>query len=300
MNAIDFISRVGRNLRLSDMLSRTSVRERMKEEEGMSFAEFTYQSFQAYDWFILRDRYNCSIQVGGSDQLGNIVTGYQLLGKLLPDKSNFGLTTALLTDEFGRKFGKTSGSPVWLSDKKMTPFDFYQYFLKVADSEVGRLLQLFTFLSSEEIEQIMSKFLKKKESRYAQERLAEAVTLLVHGSEGLASAKNATSALFNNDVNALSRMTLDEMKRIFGSSANFFQFYLDTEEETTVLDLTMKVKGFSNSKEAGGAIRNGGLYINFRQEKDPFRIISESDDILSNGMTVIRIGKRRFYIINWR
>ena len=390
-SVIDFISRIGRNVRLGDMLSRTSVKERIESEEGMSYSEFSYQVFQAYDWLVLQDKYNCTFQVinlpsptssslvqrfprlhlpnsqmlqtfwdflseklaevfwsigllaffpllsftlpdydpfpfffscfhcncfylpgldisfmicewtrkvGGSDQLGNITTGYQLIRKLT-QKEAFGLVTSLLTDELGSKYGKSTGSKVWLSRNKMSAFDFYQYFVRIHDTEVLKFLKLFTFIPEAEIEKIMAKFLKKTDSRYAQERLAEAVTLLVHGESGLESAKKTTAALFDNDLQAISRMTVEEMQEVFASSALVCHLYLEPGE-TTVLDVAMKAKCFDNEKYASNIIQAGGFFINYKKITSPSKLINEEDDILANDTSLIRVGKRRYYIIKWR
>ena len=239
------------------------------------------------------------VQVGGSDQTGNITTGYQLITKLLPEKQAFGLMTPLLTDEMGSKYGKSTGSRVWLSRNKMSPFDFYQYFVRVHDMEILKFLKLFTFFSDAEIETIMGKFLKKTDSRYAQERLAEAVTLLVHGEEGLSSAKKTTDALYNNDLEAVSKMTVEEMQEVFGSSTLVTHLYLNPEE-TTVLDASMQAKCFPNPTYASGVIRAGGFFINNKRVTDPLKLINEEEDILPNDTSLIRVGKRRYYIIKWR
>lgn len=236
--------------------------------------------------------------MGGSDQIGNITTGYQLIGRLA-DKKAFGLTTPLLTDEMGSKYGKSTGSAVWLNRDKMSPFQFYQYFVRIHDDEVHKFLKLFTFLPDEEIEQIMHKFLKKTSGRYAQERLAESVTLLVHGEDGLGMAKKATAALFANDLPSIARMTAEEMREVFDQHALISSLYLDPGQ-TTVLDLAIRAKCFPNESEAGRVIRAGGFYINNNQVLSPDKLINEDEDILPNGLSLVRVGKRRYYLVKWR
>lgn len=238
------------------------------------------------------------LQVGGTDQLGNITTGYQLIGRLV-DKKVYGLTTPILADEKGNKYGKSSGSAVWLNRNKMSPFQFYQSFLRVHDNDVNRFLKLFTFLPDGEIEQIMHKFLKKTSGRYAQERLAESVTLLVHGDEGLEMAKKTTAALYANDLQSIARMTVDEMRELFAESALMCNLYLDPGE-TTVLDLAIRAKCFPNESEAGHAIRAGGFSINYKQVLYPDKLINEEEHILPNGLSLLKVGKKRYYLVKWR
>jgi tyrosyl-tRNA synthetase len=238
------------------------------------------------------------VKVGGSDQLGNITTGYQLITKLT-QKEAFGLVTPLLTDEMGSKYGKSTGSKVWLSRNKMSAFDFYQYFVRIHDTEVLKFLKLFTFIPDDEIEKIMSKFLKRTDSRYAQERLAEAVTLLVHGESGLESAKKTTSALYNNDLEAISKMTVEEMQEVFGSAALVTHLYLEPGE-TTVLDVAIKAKCFDTASQASNVIQAGGFFINYKKVTSPSKLINEEADILANDTSLLRVGKRRYFIIKWR
>ena len=236
--------------------------------------------------------------MGGSDQLGNMTTGYQLI-KRLRGKQVLGLATPLLTDEMGSKYGKSSGSAVWLNRTKMSPFDLYQYFMRIHDNEVHKFLKLFTFASEEEIEQIMHKFLTKTSGRYAQERLAESVTLLVHGDDGLRMARKATAALYDNDLASIARMTPEEVNDVFGKSSLLSTLYLEAGE-TTVLDLALRANCFPNESVAGSAIRAGGFHINDRQVRAPDKLISEEEDMLPNGLTLVRVGKRRYYLIKWR
>lgn len=180
VNVIEFIQRVGKHFRLGTMLGRTSVKIRMEQDSGMSFTEFSYQVFQAYDWLHLLNKYNCRFQIGGSDQMGNIVAGHDLISRIRNDQV-FGITSPLITSEGGKKFGKSVGNAVWLSSKKSSSFQLYQFFIRTADSDVEKFLNLFTFLTIAEIEEIMLAHNKDPGKRDAQTILAEAVTILVHG-----------------------------------------------------------------------------------------------------------------------
>ena len=180
VNVIDFIRRVGKHFRLGTMLGRTSVQSRLNSDSGMSFTEFTYQIFQAYDWLHLLKTYDCRFQIGGSDQMGNIVAGHDLISRTTK-KSVYGLTLPLITAEGGKKFGKSVGNAVWLSPTRSSSFLLYQYFIRSTDADVEKLLNLFTFLSVPEITEIVEAHKKDPGKREAQKILAEEVTVLVHG-----------------------------------------------------------------------------------------------------------------------
>lgn len=173
---------MGRNFRMGNMLSRTSVKTRLESAAGMSFTEFTYQIFQAYDWLHLFKTYNCRFQLGGSDQMGNLKSGHELIGRVT-NKEIFGLILPLITNEEGNKFGKSAGNAIWIDEAKTSSFTLYQFFIRIADSQVGNLLKLLTFLPLPEIDEIVKKHQEMPEKREAQQRLAEEVTLLIHGSK---------------------------------------------------------------------------------------------------------------------
>jgi len=181
LQLIDFVANMGRHFRMGSMLSRSSVQSRLESEDGMSFTEFTYQIFQAYDWLHLLRRHNCCFQMGGSDQTGNLMTGHELISRVERKREVFGLTLPLVTTEEGDKFGKSAGNAVWLDGNKTSPFALYQFFLRMPDSEVEKLLKLFTFIPLPQVEQLMLEHRKEPEKRKAQTLLAEDVTLLVHG-----------------------------------------------------------------------------------------------------------------------
>lgn len=180
VNIIDFIRNVGKYFRMGTMLSRSSVQSRLNSDTGMSFTEFSYQVFQAYDWFQLMKRYKCRFQIGGSDQMGNIMSGYDLITKTGKNEV-YGITLPLITAEGGKKFGKSLLNAVWLSPTKSSSFQLYQYFIRTKDSDVERFLKLFTFLPLHKITEIVNAHMKNPEERIAQKLLADQVTLLVHG-----------------------------------------------------------------------------------------------------------------------
>lgn len=188
-NIIEFIGQMGRHFRLGSMLSRSSVQTRL-EGEGISFCEFSYQVFQAYDWLHLLNEFNCRFQLGGSDQTGNLMTGHELISRAaacpeLRRNGVFGITLPLVTNEEGDKFGKSGGNAIWLDDKLTSAFSLYQFFMRKTDAEVEGLLKLFTFLKDSEIRKLMHEHSKEPEKRKAQTILAEDVTILIHGGKSL-------------------------------------------------------------------------------------------------------------------
>lgn len=285
----------GRNFRMGQMLSRSSVQTRLQNESGMSFTEFTYQIFQAYDWLHLYKNYNCKFQLGGSDQTGNIMTGHELISRV-ENRPAFGLTLPLVTTEEGDKFGKSAGNAIWLNDKKTSSFSLYQFFVRVADSEVEKLLKLFTFVSIDEINQIMKEHQKVPELRDAQKRLAKEVTLLVHGKDGLELAENVTDALYKGNVDALGNLSPNDVKQTF-AGATYTEILLDPG--ISLLDVAMKIKCFPTESDAMRIITAGGLYINQKRSTNIAEVLTPGIHIMKNGLTLFRVGKKNYYIVKW-
>lgn len=294
-NVVEFVSRVGRHFRLGTMLSRHSVQSRLSSEAGMSFAEFCYQVFQAYDWLHLLQRYDCKFQVGGSDQMGNIVSGHDLISRVA-DTRVYGFTLPLVTTESGHKFGKTAGNAVWLSADKSSPFELYQFFVRCRDSEVERLLKLFTFETLGTIENIMRKHQRNPEQRTAQKKLAEQVMLLVHGEEGLEAALKATSALYDQTAESLVQLTAEDISNVF-QGAKICDLLL--QPGTTTLDLSLQAGCFTSERDAVRIISAGGFYINYQRVTKIDEVLTQAAHILPNNVTLIRVGKKNYYVVRW-
>ncbi|XP_022243320.1 tyrosine--tRNA ligase, mitochondrial-like isoform X1 [Limulus polyphemus] len=292
---VTFLSTVGRHFRLGQMLSRTSVQNRLNSQEGMSFTEFTYQVFQSFDWLFLYDKYNCRFQVGGSDQMGNIHSGHDLINRVR-SREVFGITTPLIKSDTGDKYGKTGGSAIWLNPEKTSPFEFYQFFIRLADRDVEAFLKYFTFLSLQEIESELQKHMKDPGSRHGQKTIAKNVTLLVHGEHGLQSALRATEALFHSTPETLVKLNEEELRQIF-QQATVVELLLDPG--TTVLDMAMRAKCFVNLEDAERIIMAGGFYINHIRINNPKYVLIPGQHILPNGISVVRVGKKNYYIIKW-
>ena len=295
MNIIDFLSSVGRNLRMGRMLGRTSVKSRIESEVGLSLTEFTYQAFQAYDWLHLLQSRGCNIQIGGKDQLGNIVAGQEMISKEV-HKDVWGVTIPLIVNEEGSKFGKSAGAPVWLDSNLTSPFTLYQFLLRLPDSQVEAMLRYFTFLQPQEIEDIVERHQEHPEKRGAQTCLAKNVTLLVHGQSGLDLAMKTTNILYNQDLNTLAKLSLEEARDVF-SGAHFIQRIFSPG--LTVLEMANKIGCFRTEKDAIRIIRAGGFSVNMVRIENTEEILTHGKHIMANGLTIVRVGKKNYYIVEW-
>lgn len=211
INVIQFLRDIGKHFSVNAMINRESVKQRLQRpDQGISFTEFSYALLQAYDFVHLNKEHGCKLQIGGSDQWGNIVSGIDLTRRMNNDNV-FGLTLPLITKSDGVKFGKTEGGAVWLDAEKTSPYSFYQFWLNTADDDVYRFLRYYTFLSVEQIEYIEQQDKESSGKPQAQRILAEQVTLFVHGEEGLYSAQRITQALFDGDLKTLNRSEISQL-----------------------------------------------------------------------------------------
>ncbi|XP_060829750.1 tyrosine--tRNA ligase, mitochondrial [Bombus pascuorum] len=295
MNLLSFIKDIGKYFRMGTMLGRASVRSRLESASGMSFTEFTYPLFQAYDWLHLYRKYNCLFQVGGQDQMGNIVSGYDLITKYTKDQV-YGLTLPLVTAQGGQKFGKSTGNAVWLSPTKSSSFQLYQYFIRVEDADVEKFLHFFTFLSVHKIKQIVEEHFKRPELRHAQKILAEKVTILVHGEEGLLAAKRASAVLYDNSIDSLAKMQVNDLVQIL-DGATIVE--LLSEPGINAYDLAMKANCFKTDHDARRIIAAGGFYINYQKITNSAELIVPGIHILSNNISLLRVGKKTYHVVRW-
>ncbi|XP_032077873.1 tyrosine--tRNA ligase, mitochondrial [Thamnophis elegans] len=292
---LSFLAGVGGYLRMGTLLSRQSCKARLSSPEGMGLAEFLYPALQAYDFLHLYRRYGCLVQLGGADQLGNIMSGYDLVSKVT-DKDVYGITVPLITSTTGDKLGKSSGNAVWLNRNRTSPFELYQFFVRQPDAIVERYLKLFTFLSGLEIDHIMQVHAKEPEKRGPQKRLAAEVTKLVHGRNGLESAKRCTRAIYHSNVDALESMSDEELQELF-REAPYIEMLL--EPGTTVLDLCRKANAIADGPKGYRDITVGAVSINHITETNPEAVLILGQHILSNGLSLLRIGKKNYYIVKW-
>jgi len=288
---VDFLRDVGKHFRLGAMLAKESVKARLNSEAGMSFAEFSYQLLQAYDFLHLYDKFGCTLQVGGSDQWGNITAGIDLIRKLRGADA-YGVTFQLVCDSAGRKFGKSEGNAIYLDAAKTSCYDFYQFFFRVEDVDVGRMLKIFTFLPLDEIESLEAATRKAPEERVAQRRLAEEVTRMVHGEAGLTQAGRASRVLFGESMDGL---RADELLGVLATVPST-EMARDHVAGVKICDLAAAAGVCGSKGEARRLVQNNGLYVNNRRVAAPDAVVADSD-IVDGRLVVFRTGKRNFHLV---
>ncbi|MGW9607618.1 tyrosine--tRNA ligase [Heyndrickxia sporothermodurans] len=291
MDLVTFLRDYGKFIGVNYMLAKDTIASRL--ETGISFTEFTYTILQAIDFFHLYKNHNCRMQIGGSDQWGNITTGLELIRKMSPDTEKaFGLTIPLVTKADGTKFGKTEGGSIWLDPEKTSPYEFYQFWINTADADVIKYLKYFTFLSREEIEELEKAVEEEPHLRKAQKTLAEEMTGLIHGEDALEQAMKITQALFSGEVKNL---TADEIKQGFKDVPSFD---FKGNEEIALVDLLVEAKISPSKRQAREDIQNGAIYINGERNTDVQYILSMNDRI-EEQFTIIRRGKKKYFLIRY-
>lgn len=289
---IDFLRDIGKHFRIGSMLAKESVKLRMESEEGMSFTEFSYQILQAYDYNYLFKHHNITLQMGGSDQWGNITAGIDLVRKL-NQKSVYGLTWPLLTRSDGKKFGKTEGGAVWLSEKKLSYFDFYQYFVRVPDSDVIKLLKMLTLLPIEEINDIEKQMLASNyQPNSAQKILASEVTKFIHGEEGLKIALKVTEGVAPGSEAELDFETLKEIAKDMSN----INLPINQVIDKKFVDIACEIGLTTSKSEAVRLIKNGGAYLNNEKILDPSALISKKD-LIKNTYLLFAAGKKKKILV---
>jgi tyrosyl-tRNA synthetase len=294
IDVLSFLRDVGKHFTVNYMLQKESVARRLESEEGISYTEFSYLVLQAFDYLQLFDRYQCTLQLGGSDQWGNITAGIELIRKLRAQKAH-GLVWPLMTTASGVKFGKTEAGAVWLDPVRTTPFHFYQFWLNTDDRDVVRYLKCFTFLERDSIEALARATQEKPEAREAQRALAREVTALVHGPDHVAKAERAASVLFAKPGNESL------------SVADVLMAYADapsTEvalppEGISLVQLLATIKLAASRSEATRLIKSGGIYVNDVRATDEKAVVSAAD-AFGGQVIVLRKGKREQHVVRVR
>ena len=288
---IDFLRDVGKHFRMGQMLGRESVRARLNSDTGMSFTEFSYALLQAYDFLWLHDHEACRFQIGGSDQWGNITAGTDLIRRLRGCEA-FGVTTPLVCDSSGQKFGKSEGNAVYLDATRTSPYDFYQFFFRTTDADVIRFLRIFTFMPAEEIAGLEAEVQRAPEARAAQRCLADTVTRAVHGEDGLRIATRASAVLFGESFEGLHA---DDLLGIFVDVPSTEMTRADLEG-ALLTDVAAATKLCRSKSAARRLIENGGLYINNRRVTAIDATVG-AGDIVDDRVVVLRSGKRTFHLV---
>lgn len=290
MDIVTFLRDYGKHIGVNYMLAKDTISSRL--ETGISFTEFTYTILQALDFLHLYEHHDCKLQIGGSDQWGNITTGLELIRKNMPEGAKaYGLTIPLVTKADGTKFGKTESGAIWLDPEKTTPYEFYQFWINTADADVVKYLKFFTFLSKEEIEALEVAVKEEPHLRKAQKTLAEEMTKLIHGESALEQALKITEALFSGDIKNL---TADEIKQGFKDVPT----YEHIDGEAVLVDLLVAAGIVSSKRQAREDVTNGAVYVNGERKQELDYILSEEDRI-EGQFTVIRRGKKKYYLIKY-
>jgi tyrosyl-tRNA synthetase len=292
MSAMEFLRDVGKYFTVNYLLAKESVKRRIESEEGISYTEFSYSLLQAYDFLVLHDRYTCRVQVGGSDQWGNIVAGTELIRKLRGTQAH-GVVTPLLTTPSGTKFGKTETGAVWLDPGRTSPFRFYQFWLNSDDRDVVAFLKFFTFKSENDIAALAQETQQHPERRVAQRELAREVTALVHGADHAARAERAASVLFGGSLSSASR---DDILMVFDDAPSISVSGASLESGIAAADLAVRAGLAASKGEAGRLIKQGGLYVNDRRLNEERGQVTMADAI-ERSVIVLRKGQRERRII---
>ncbi|HWK23787.1 MAG TPA: tyrosine--tRNA ligase [Ureibacillus sp.] len=290
LSVIDFLRDYGKLVNVNYLLAKDTIASRL--ESGISFTEFTYTIIQGLDFNYLYDNYNVKIQVGGSDQWGNITTGLEVIRKTHEEETNaFGFTIPLVTKADGTKFGKTAGGAVWLDPEKTSPYEFYQFWVNTADLDVIKYLKIFTFLSREEIEALEITVQEEPHLRKAQKTLASEMTKLIHGETGLAQAERITAALFSGDLKTLS---VEEMKVAFAGVPSVEL----SKEDKNIVDLIVEAGISSSKRQAREDVTNGAISVNGEKVTDLHYVV-EGKDRLEDAFAIIRRGKKKYHMVKF-
>ena len=303
MNCLDFLRDIGKHFSVNAMLNKESVKQRIERDDvGISFTEFAYSLLQGYDFAELNKRHGAVLEIGGSDQWGNITAGIDLTRRL-NQKQVFGLTLPLVTKSDGTKFGKTEGGAVWLNAKKTSPYQFYQFWLKVADADVYKFLKYFTFLSIEEIDAIEAKDKASGTKPEAQRILAEEMTRLIHGEAALQAAQRISESLFAEDQSSLTESDFEQLA-LDGLPA------FEVSDGINVVEVLVKTGLASSNKEARGFVNSKAVLLNGKpaEANNPNHAAERPDDacLLTDEhkrfgkYTIVRRGKRNHALLVWK
>lgn len=292
VGVLEFLRDVGKHFSVNAMIHRDSVRSRLEREgEGLSFTEFSYMLLQAFDFLKLHEREGCELQIGGSDQWGNMCSGSDLIRRI-HGKDSFALTLPLLTTSDGQKFGKTVKGAVWLDAKLTSPWDFFQFWLNAADADVVRFLKLFTFLPREAIEALEQDTLERPQLRRAQRQLAWEMTAMVHGEQAAQDAADTAGVLFGSQPpHSLSATALEGLAQALP--------VVEAGTEGIALNAALVALALEPSKtRAGAAVKSGAVAVNGEKQEDPMAVLT-AGQALNGRYSLVRKGKKSFGLIRF-
>lgn len=290
ISLIDFLRDYGKHVGVNYMLGKDSVQSRL--ENGISYTEFTYMILQAIDFGHLNREYNCKVQIGGSDQWGNITSGIELMRRMYGQTEAYGITIPLVTKADGKKFGKSEAGTIWLDADKTSPYELYQFWINTSDADVIKFLKYFTFLDKAEIERLEQSKEEAPHLREAQKALAENVVRFIHGEEALQDAIRISEALFKGNLKELSSEELRQgFKDVPQAEVN--------NETTNIVDFIVEAGISSSKRQAREDVSNGAIYINGERQQDLKYEISEADKI-DNEFTIVRRGKKKYFMVKYQ
>jgi len=293
MTFIEFLRDTGKHITVNYMMAKDSVKKRIEGDTGISYTEFAYQLMQGYDYYWLYTNLNCKLQMGGSDQWGNITTGTELIRRKAGGEA-FGLVCPLVRKADGGKFGKTEKGNVWLDPVKTSPYQFYQFWLNSSDEDAEQWIRMFTFLSQQEIEEIINKHKTDAGARALQKALARELTVFVHGDDEYKKALETTEKLFANMSAPAESLSEEDLKGMEGIIKSNVQADLILQKD--LLTLLVECKIFPSKGEARKMIQQGGLSLNRHKIVDPSLKI-DSDKLLHNKYLLVQKGKKNYYLI---
>lgn len=297
---LEFVRDIGKHITVNYMMAKDSVQKRLNGEarDGLSFTEFSYQLLQGYDFLYLYKTKNCKLQMGGSDQWGNITTGSELIRRTLgPDNEVYALTCPLITKADGRKFGKTESGNIWLDAERTTPYEFYQFWLNVSDEEAARYIKIFTLLGREEVEALIAEHSLDPGRRQLQRRLGEEVTVMVHGREEYEKALAATEILFGKATKE-SLLKLDEktLLAVFSGVPHFEVARVEAVGAKAVDLFAEKTQCCASKGEMRKLVQGGGVSLN-KEKLSAFDKIITEEDLLDGKYLLVQRGKKNYYLI---
>ncbi|EVE53033.1 TPA: tyrosine--tRNA ligase [Staphylococcus aureus] len=290
ISLISFLRDYGKHVGVNYMLGKDSIQSRL--EHGISYTEFTYMILQAIDFGHLNRELNCKIQVGGSDQWGNITSGIELMRRMYGQTDAYGLTIPLVTKSDGKKFGKSESGAVWLDAEKTSPYEFYQFWINQSDEDVIKFLKYFTFLGKEEIDRLEQSKNEAPHLREAQKTLAEEVTKFIHGEDALNDAIRISQALFSGDLKSLSAKELkDGFKDVPQVTLS--------NDTTNIVEVLIETGISPSKRQAREDVNNGAIYINGERQQDVNYALAPEDKI-DGEFTIIRRGKKKYFMVNYQ
>jgi tyrosyl-tRNA synthetase len=296
MRFLDFIRDTGKLITVNYMMAKDSVKKRLESEQGMSFTEFTYQLVQGYDYYWLNKNRNCKLQMGGSDQWGNIVTGTELIRRRQGGEA-FAFTCPLIKKADGGKFGKTEKGNIWLDPEKTTPYQFYQFWMNASDEDAASWIRIFTFLGKQEIEDLIKNHGNTPEQRLLQKKLAEELTVFVHGPAEYEKAVETTQKLFSGVKVSASELSIDDLEQMEGIvRSKYSREKLDVGVD--LLSLLTENGIFESKGAARKMVQNGGVSINREKMTDPNQILGTAF-LLHERYMLAQVGKKNYYLIDF-